>query len=183
MAVKGKHMTAEELWQLPDDGMRHELLYGELTTMAPSGAEHGRRTSIINWSLEQYIAEHGGGEAYGAGTGYLLARHPDLVRAPDAAFVSQERLAAMDDSIGFCTGAPDLAVEVVSPSDRRAEIESKVATWLRYGARMVVVVYPAERRVRVHRPDSPPYDLSGTDTLDAGDVLPGWRLPLARLFA
>ncbi len=183
MAIGGKRMTAEELWRLPDDGMRHELVYGELRTMAPSGAEHGRRTNTVNWSLEQHVRENGLGVAYAAETGFLLARDPDLVRAPDAAFVSKERAEAAGTVLGYWPGAPDLAVEVVSPNDRPAEVEEKVATWLAYGTRMVVVVYPGERRVRIHRPERPPHDLGETDAIDGEDVVPGWRLPLAELFA
>jgi Uma2 family endonuclease len=183
MAVSGKRMTAEDLWQLPDDGMRHELVYGELRTMTPSGAEHGRRTNIVNTSLGQYVGEHGQGVAYGAETGFLLARDPDLVRAPDAAFVSKERAEAAGTVLGYWPGAPDLAVEVVSPYDRPAEVEEKVATWLAHGTRMVVIVYPIESRVRIHRPGRPPRDLSVSEAIDGEDVLPGWRLPLAELFA
>ena len=183
MAITGKRMTAEELWNLPDDGMRHELVNGELRTMPPSGSEHGRRANIFNWSLEQYVREHGGGTAYGAETGFILARDPDVVRAPDAAFFSQERSAAVGRVVSFWPGAPDLAVEVVSPGDRPTEVAEKVATWLRYGTRMVVVAYPDQRRVRVHHPDRAPRDLAEADTLDGEDVLPGWRLPLAELFA
>jgi Uma2 family endonuclease len=183
MAVSGKRMTAEDLWQLPDDGMRHELIYGELRTMAPSGWEHGRRTNIVNWSLEQQVRERGQGAACGAETGFWLARDPDLVRAPDAAFISQERVAAAGLVTGYWPGAPDLAVEVVSPNDRPAEVEEKVATWLAHGTRMVVIVYPIESRVRIHRPGRPPRDLAVNEAIDGEDVVPGWRLPLAELFA
>ncbi len=183
MAITGKRMTAEELWRMPDDGLRHELIYGELHTMTPSGSEHGRRTNIINWSLEQHVRAHGAGAAFAAETGFLLAREPDLVRAPDAAFVRQERVVATGQVTSYWPGAPDLAVEVVSPNDRSPEIEEKVATWLAHGTRMVVVVYPDRRRVRVHRPGRPPEDLSGGDVVDGEDVLPGWTLPLAELFA
>jgi Uma2 family endonuclease len=182
MAVSGRQMTAEELWERPDDGLRHELIDGELTTMAPSGGEHGRRASIGAWSLEQYVTEHGG-VAYGAETGFLLARAPDLLRAPDAAYLREPPPAAAGQAMGYLRGAPDLAVEVISPSDHPAAIAAKVATWLAHGTRMVLVVYPGERRVHVHRPGTAPRELSEPAVLDGEDVLPGWRLALARLFA
>jgi len=105
------------------------------------------------------------------------------VRAPDAAYLRPERLRAAEPASGYVLGAPDLAVEVISPNDRPGEIAEKVATWLGYSTRLVVVVYPAERRVRIHRPGYPLQDLTVADHLDGGDVLPGWRLSLARLFA
>jgi Uma2 family endonuclease len=91
--------------------------------------------------------------------------------------------AAAGEEMGYVRGVPDLAVEVISPSDRPAAIAAKVATWLAHGTRMVVVVYPAERRVRVHRPGTAPRELSEPAVLDGEDVLPGWRLALTRLFA
>ena len=183
MTLTGKQMTAEELWRLPDDGMRHELIYGELRTMAPSGSEHGWVALNIGGSLRQHVRARGLGRTFAAETGFLLARNPDLVRAPDAAFVSQERLAAAGEATGYFPGAPDLAVEVVSPNDRPAEIEEKVATWLAYGTRMVIVVYPRSRTARIHRPGVPPRDVREADSIDGADVVPGWVLPLAELFA
>src|SRR5262245_48530121 len=136
MTLTGKRMTADELWALPDDGMRHELIYGELTTMSPGGREHGWVALNIGASLRQHVRALGLGRTYAAETGFLLARDPDLLRAPDAAFVRKERLAAEDQSTGYFVGAPDLAVEVVSPNDRPVEIDEKVATWLAYGTRL-----------------------------------------------
>jgi Uma2 family endonuclease len=183
MAITGKHMTAEELLQLPDDGMRHELIYGELTTMSPGGWQHGVVANRCGRSLGNHVEPRGLGQVCGAETGFVLARNPDLVRAPDAAFVRQERVAASGRVSGFWPGAPDLAVEVVSPSDRPAEVEEKVRTWLAHGTRLVIVVYPDEERARAHRPGPPPRDYHPGDTLDGGDVLPDWRLPLGELFA
>ena len=182
MTLTGKRMTAEELWRLPDDGMRHELIYGELKTMSPSGSEHGWLAMRLGAGLHGFVERHRLGRVYAAETGFWLARNPDLVRAPDAAFVCQERLAAAGETTGYFPGAPDLAVEVVSPNDRSAEIEEKVATWLAYGTRLVIVVYPRTRTARVHRPGQPPHDLGEGDSLDGADVLPGWALPLRELF-
>ena len=183
MTLTGRRMTAEELWRLPDDGLRHELIYGELTTMSPSGSEHGWVAMRLGIRLGGFVERHGLGRVYAAETGFWLARDPDLVRAPDAAFVRQERLAAAGEVTGYFPGAPDLAVEVVSPNDRPAEIEEKVATWLAYGTRLVIVVYPRSRTARIHRPDHPPRDLGEADSIDGADVLPGWVLPLRELFA
>ncbi len=183
MALTGKQMTADELWRLPDDGMRHELIYGELRTMSPAGSEHGWVAMRFGVRLASFVERQQLGRVYAAETGFWLARNPDLVRAPDAAFVRQERLPAAGEETGYFPGAPDLAVEVVSPNDQPAEIEQKVATWLAYGTRMVIVVYPRSRTARVHRPGQPPRDLSEGDAIEGADVVPGWTLPLRELFA
>lgn len=182
MALTGKRMTADELLRLPDDGMRHELIYGELRTMAPAGSGHGWVALNAGASLREHVRAWGSGRAFAAETGFLLARDPDLVRAPDAAFACQERLPAAGDGTDYFPGAPDLAIDVVSPNDRPSEIEDKVATWLAYGTRMVIVVYPRSRTARVHRPGLPPHDVAETDAIDGADVVPGWTLPLHELF-
>ena len=182
MTTTSGQMTAEELLALPDDGMRHELINGELRTMAPSGRRHGRVTVNFTLPLAQHVRAHRLGEVWGAETGCLLARQPDMVRAADVAFVRRERLGIQPDDRGYWPGAPDLVVEVLSPNDRPGEVVEKVATWLRYGARMVVVVDPQRRTVAVHRPDQPPRVLTESDTLDGEDIVPGWSLPVRALF-
>jgi Uma2 family endonuclease len=114
--------------------------------------------------------------------GYVLRRNPDTVRGPDASFVSSERLAAWEARGPFFEGAPDLAVEVLSPSNTRREIEEKVSEYLAAGGREVWVADPEARRITVHRPDEGPRDLGPDDTLDGGDLLPGFDVPVAELF-
>ncbi len=183
MTLTGKQMTAEELWRLPDDGMRHELIYGELTTMSPSGSEHGWVAMRVGADLHAFVARHRLGRAYAAETGFLLARDPDLVRAPDAAFVRQERLAAVGETRGYFPGAPDLAVEIVSPGDRAEEVYGKVREYPDAGARLVWVVWPRHRAVTVYTPDGQVHERREGDELDGGDVLPGFRVRVAELFA
>ena len=183
MAATGQRMTAEELLALPDDGLRHELIYGELRTTPPAGDEHGWVGMNVGGPLRQHVRAYNLGRVYLAETGYLLRRDPDLVRAPDVSFVSQERIAAGGRIRGFRLGAPDLAVEVLSPSDRPGAVAAKVAMWLAYGTRLVIVVDPDERRVWLHRLGQPPQELTEADTIDGADVVPGWCLPVAELFA
>ncbi len=183
MTTARKLMTAEELLRLPDDGMRHELIAGELRTMAPSGAEHGEIAITSGSALSQYVRAHRLGRVFGAETGFLLATNPDLVRAPDTAFVSRERALATGRVTGYWPGAPDLAIEVISPNDRYTEVEEKVDTWLAHGTRLVVVVDPRRRTVTVRRPDGRTRHLTVADTLDGEDVVPGWTLPVRELFA
>jgi Uma2 family endonuclease len=175
-------MTAEELFELPDDGMRHELVEGELRTMAPAGFDHGRVALHIGARIFDHVDQHGLGVAYAAETGFILRRGPDTVRAPDAAFVAADRVPRRG-SRGFAELAPDLVVEVVSPSDRASEVAEKAAMWLDAGVRLVWVVDPQARLAAVHHPGGLVTVLREDGVLDGEDVLPGFRLPLAPLFA
>ena len=121
------------------------------------------------------------GAVYAAETGFLLSREPDTVRAPDVAFVRQDRLENVGNVKGYLPLAPDLVVEVVSPNDRFTAVETKAHTWLDAGAQMVVVVDPGTRTVRVYRTMESIAILRETDQLDASDVVPGWTFPVADL--
>jgi Uma2 family endonuclease len=184
MAIAQKPMTADALWRLPKDGQRHRLVAGALRTMSPAGHAHGRIAMKLSIPLGQYVAEHDLGEVYAAETGFLLARDPDTVQAPDVAFVRRERVEAVHDEDGpWFPGPPDLAVEVVSPNDRYVEVDETVSLWLEAGCRMVVVVNPRRRTVAVHRSSSRVRQLTEADIIDGDDVVPGWALPVAALFA
>jgi Uma2 family endonuclease len=174
-------LTAEELLELPDDGMRHELAEGELLTMAPTGESHGRVALAIGARIFDHVERNGLGRAYAAGTGFVLHRGPDSVRAPDVAFVAAERL-VVGPMPGFAEMAPDLVVEVVSPSDRATEVASKAAMWIDAGVRLVWVVDPQARLAAVHHPGGLVTVLREDGALDGEDVLPGFRLPLGSLF-
>lgn len=173
-------MTAEELFELPDDGLRHELVEGELRTMGPAGFDHGRVALQIGARILGHVEEHRLGEVLAAETGFVVARGPDTVRAPDVAFVAAERAPA--EARGFAELAPDLVVEVVSPSDRASDVSSKAAMWLDAGVRLVWVVDPQARLAAVHHPGGLVTVLREDGVLDGEDVLPGFRLPLATLF-
>ncbi len=118
-----------------------------------------------------------------AETGFRIGRDPDTVRAPDVAFIRRARVEEAGEAEGFWPGAPDLAVEVVSPGDSFAEVEEKVSDWLAAGCRMVVVVNPRRRTATVYRSRSDVTLLAEDDVLDGGDVVPGWRVPVRELFA
>ena len=183
MATTTKLMTAEELLEMPDDGFRYELVRGELIKMAPAGHMPAFYELRIGARLLVFVEANGLGRAYSASGGFRLETNPDTVLAPDAAFVRQERVEAVGDGDGFFPGAPDLAVEVISPSDRYTEVDEKVAEWLAADTLMVVVVNPRNRTVRVHRPTTDSVLLTEKDTLDGGDVVPGWEMPVADIFA
>ena len=175
-------MTAEELFNMPDDGYSYELVRGELRKMAPTGGEHGWIESDINGSLIPYVKANNLGRTFGGNTGFFLERDPDHVRAPDVAFVRRERVEAIGRQTRYWPEAPDFAVEVISPDDRYTEVNEKVADWLTAGTRMVVVVNPRNRTVNVHTQDGT-VTLGMDDTLDGGDVVPGWQMPVADIFA
>ncbi|HEV2146851.1 MAG TPA: Uma2 family endonuclease [Longimicrobiaceae bacterium] len=176
-------VTADELLRMPDDGLRRELVRGELREMTPAGYRHGSVAMRIGSHLHVHVEANDLGVAFAAETGFRLESAPDTVRAPDAAFVRKERVDATDDPEGFWPGAPDLAVEVVSPGDSFGEVEEKVFDWLAAGCRMVVVVNPRKRTATVYRSRSDIVVLTEDDELDGRDVVSGWRLPVREIFA
>ena len=133
-------MTADELLVMPHNGYRYELIKGELRQMAPAGRQHGRIAATICSRLESFVRNNNLGEIYAAETGLIIWTDPDTVRAPDASFVSRARADATDEEDGYFPGAPDLAVEVISPNDRAVELEDKALDCLRAGAKMVIVL-------------------------------------------
>ena len=181
-ATRTRLMTADELLDMPDDGWRYELIRGELIRMSPAGNRHGKFAMRMGTPLGVYVEDNDLGEVYAAETGYFLAFDPDTVRAPDVSFISRERLDEIGETDGYWPDAPGLAVEVISPNDRYTEVEAKVLDWLDAGTRMVIVVNPRTRTVRVYRSPSDVTDLTMDDTIDGADVVPGWRLPVARIF-
>ena len=182
MTVEQKLMTAEDLLCLHYDGLRHELVRGELRTMPRGSWGHGRDSSKLDRSLGNHVETHGLGEVASNDTGFLLTTNPDTVRAPDVAFVRRERLDQADPERGYYPGPPDLAVEVISPNDLYADVDEKVAEWLEHGTRMVLVVNPRRKSVAVHRPGRDVRMLGVEDTLDGEDVVPGWSLAVRDLF-
>ncbi len=122
------------------------------------------------------------GVVVGAETGFKLKSNPDTVRAPDIAFVSRERVEAEGIPDTYWQGPPDLAVEVISPSDTLYGVEDKVATWLAAGTRLVWVVHPKRRVVLIHRPQAEVTTLGESDTLDGADVVPGFQCAVSDVF-
>ncbi len=180
MTVDTRLFTADELLRRPEDGGRYELVEGELKQMSPSGLEHGRIAARIAIHLGAHVRQHRLGEIYIAEAGFVLKSGPDTVRVPDVSYVSGERVI---ETSGFMPGPPDLAVEVISPSDLASEVSFKTSQYLRAGTRAVVVVDPEKRIVYVHR-------ASGTDVitkiaenvLEVDDVVAGWKMPLREIF-
>ena len=180
-------MTAEEFQQTTDpENMRSELILGEVVYMPPANTIHGRRGLLIGRALEDFCEPRRLGLATGEG-GYILTRDPDTVRAPDAAFLSSDRIPpAGIPERGYFEGAPNLAVEVISPDDRDFEIALKVTLWLDAGAERVWEVRPRTRTVTVHSRGSLPLTLGINETLvsaHAAFPVDGFSLPIASIFA
>jgi Uma2 family endonuclease len=175
-------VSAEELLQMPDDGFRYELVRGELRRMTPSGYTHGVIVANLTVPVGQWVRSHALGQVCGAETGFRIARSPDTVRAPDISFIRQARRGSEPWPEGFFEGAPDLAVEVPSPSDTAVDVEEKIDEWLNAGCAVVWVVNPRRRSVSVHLPEGLVRVLIEDDTIDGGELLPGFALPVADIF-
>ena len=172
-------MTVEELEQLPDDEMQYELDEGELITMPPAGEEHcGVEVETI-LLLGPFVKRRSLGRVYPGDMGFRLSAH--TVRCPDVAFVRKERLETGRRK-GFFNGAPDLAVEIFSPSDSVPQLMRKVQQYLRAGTHTVWVLYPDEKRVHVFEASGKDRILEADEILDAPELLPGFSIQVKALF-
>lgn len=180
MATAQALITAEMLAEMPEDGVRRELVRGVIIEMSPVKRRHGR--SAGKWIIRLGIwAESTQSGEVGTELGFVLARDPDVVRAPDAYFIRQERLE--DDSLdSYWEGAPDLAVEVVSPSETATEVQEKVSDYLQGGTRLVWVCYPKRREVMEYLPDGQARLYKSMDVLTNEEVLPGFSATVSELF-
>ncbi len=182
MTVK-QLVTAEGLWALPEiPGKRFELVRGELIEVPGAGGLHSLIAGLLYRLLAAFANERDLGLAFGDGTGYIIARAPDIVRIPDASFVSWGRIPEGGIPEGYIPLAPDLAIEVVSPGDRADDVHDKVREYLEAGTRLVWILWPRHRSVAVHEPGGLARELRPDDELDGGDVLPGFLVRVAELF-
>ncbi len=182
MATKAR-LTAEDLWQMPDDEVRRELVNGEVVEMPRPLPPHGRQVSLINYYLVDHVKRQGGGEVVGdVGFVLNLSYDPERVRGADVAFISTERLPGGRLPEKFFPGAPDLVVEVLSPSNTSIGIQQKVRDFLEAGARLVWVLARQAKSATVYRADGTARLLRENDVLDGENVLPGLRIPLEELF-
>jgi Uma2 family endonuclease len=180
-AIHQGSITAEEFAALPRDGLRTELVRGELVSMPPAFTDHGEAAMRLSIILGQFTLGHDLGEVYGR-TGFLIARNPDTIRAPDLAFIQKARLTPDASGPHWGTILPDLVAEVASTYDRAAEIADKVQMWLDAGVRLVWVVYPSSREIVVHHTGQPAETLGDQAMLSGDDVVPGFAASVARIF-
>lgn len=178
-------LTAEDLWRMGSGDVRRELVDGEVIEMAPVGGVHGRVAGKVYRRLDEHVEAQGGGVVVVGAVGFVLdlPGDPERVRAPDVGFIATSRLPEGRLPQGFIRGAPDLAVEVLSPSDNPVEVQQKVRDWLEGGSRLVWVVAPRARSVTVYRPDGSARLVREPEALDGETVLTGFALALSDLFA
>ena len=174
--------SAEQLIQMRDDGFRYELVDGELKRMTSGGWEHGAIGGYLHGLMAHHVRTHLLGRIFFAETGFILRRDPDTVRAPDIAFISKEHLPKMKPETAYWPGAPDLAVEVVSPSDTVSGIDDKVQAWLNAGSLAVWVVNPKWRNITVYVSATNIKVFTEADVLSGGTVLAGFSHPVGDIF-
>lgn len=188
MSTTTRLITADELLVMPHrdehgNSCLLELIRGEVRRMSPTGITHGILCNEIGAEVRSFVKSNDLGFVCGAETGFIVEHNPDTVIAADVAFITHERLATVENPDKFAPFAPDLAVEVLSPSNTTREINEKIALYFAAGSRAVWVFNPKRRTAAVYSSPSDVHTLGEDDTLDGGDVLPGFELNLSKLFA
>jgi Uma2 family endonuclease len=182
VASQVKPITVEILTSLGEDAIV-EVVGGELIEMTPAGARHGRITVNLVYALESAARAGNLGHVFSDQTAYVLRGTPDdiqTMRLPDVSFIRAERLPDQTPE-GYWFLAPDLAVEVISPTERAAYTQVKLKDYFDAGTREVWVVYPDTRQVVVHWADGSRV-YSADDTLTRPELLPGFEVKIAELF-
>lgn len=177
-----KVWTAEELLYLPEDNKRHELVRGKLRTYPLKGFLRGIIACKLGAELRSFADENQLGIVT-ASCGFLIESDPDSVLAPDVSFVCRRRIDVIGIPEGYFPGPPDLAVEVIEATDSEHAVSEKIHHWLITGTKEVWVVRMEEKSITVYREDNIVIDLSENDTLDGGDLIPGFTMPIRDLFA
>jgi Uma2 family endonuclease len=181
MFEHGALATAEQLERYSSDDRRCELVKGRIVRMSPVGPEHGRRVVRLIVLLEPHVRVRDLGLVL-TEVGFKLASNPDTVRAPDVAFVRRDRIPSPLPP-GFLHGPPDLAIEVLSPEERRSEIAAKIDEYLEAGVAAVVVVDPERHEMTLHRRSAAPIVARAADeTIELGDVIPDFTLRVGDVF-
>ena len=181
MAGTKTPITAEQFSQMSFPDARTELVDGEVIRVVPPGFDHADISASLIYELRHFVKEHGLGSVVSK-LGFILKRNPDLVRAPDVAFIGNEGLKAHGRTRKFWPGPPDLAVEVLSPEDRASEVLRKVGDYLEAGARLVWVVDPENQRLSTYRSLHEVRSYGISEEISGQDVLPGFSLKVSEIF-
>ncbi len=174
-------LTVDDLWELDDDGCRHELIRGELVTMAPTGGVHGELLyRLVALLASQQVHEQG--RVFVGDTGFRLSQEEETVLAPDIAIIRNERLTGAERITGFIPLAPDLVIEILSPSDRVGRVNEKIALYLDGGVQTIWIVDPDRRTVTEHAIDRPDQLLQSGDVLTAGNLSMSFQIRIEEIF-
>lgn len=179
MEATTTNLSWEAFEQLPNDGMHHELIEGELITLPPPKSGHSNVAMLILQALFA-IQERAGCRGF-AEAGYKLSDDPPTWIQPDVSLIRKERVQATDPD-GYFLGAPELAVEVLSPSESAADVDRKVELMLAHGSTAVWVAFPRAKKVQVYLADGTSFSRGINGKLSLPDLAPGWELPVATLF-
>ena len=182
MTTTQVNMTADDLRQLPEDHMRHELVRGQLTTMPLNTGDHGEVSLNVAVEIGNHVKSRKLGTVMVGGVGFVLSRNPDTVRTADVTFISKGRLGKDGLSDGFVPYAPDLAIEVVCQYDMCMDIQDKIEDFLQAGTAMVWILNPRNRTVTVRRSGRDPRILRENDALSGEEVCPEFSVRVAGLF-
>ncbi len=180
---RGEVWSDDELLKLSSTNtdIKFELRDGEIIAMPPAGYRHGAVITRLILAIASHVDTHKLGTTLEGQTGYRLSLQQCI--APDVSFVAKDRYKLLlPDADKYFQGAPDLAVEVLSPSDSITETERKLALFLTHGTHLAWMVDPRRKWVRVYRKLGEFELLSGNQHLTGNSVLPGFRLSLHRLF-
>ena len=178
--MDGRLLTAGEYSRLPDDAYRHELQAGLSLAEPMPFPRHAQVQARLGAVLFGFVEPRGLGVVLSR-AGFLLSENPDTIRGPDVSFVRADRFDPVAAESGFFRGAPDLAIEILSPSNRPGEIHAKVADYLAAGAKLVWVIDPKRQVVSVYRTLLAPRRVDASGELSGEDVLPGFSFPVASL--
>ena len=182
MATETSLITAEQFASLPDSALPIELVKGNLVEMNPPMPRHGEICSNVDFLLRLYLNDHPTGRVVTNDANVLIKRNPDTVRGADWAFVARSNLPGQNPEEAFWPGPPDMAVEVLSPGDRAGAVREKNEAWLAAGVKLLWVVDPDHETVAIYRSPADVIVKTATDTLDGGDILPGFHCRVAEIF-
>ena len=174
--------SAEQLFSVAHHGASLELVRGVVQVMSPAGSEHGWIASRILVRLGTHVEANDLGKTFAAETGFLIEVNPDTVRAPDAAFVSHQKLSDAFPSSSYLQVAPDLVVEVVSPNDTSTDVEAKAEQWLEAGTKIVLVADPRIQTLRVYRNKAQIEVLHSGEEFSSDDVCGDWKISVNDIF-
>ncbi|HEX8174765.1 MAG TPA: Uma2 family endonuclease [Pyrinomonadaceae bacterium] len=181
-AIQNKVWTDEELLSLPDDSKKCEIIKGELV-VSPAGIEHEEIGVRLSSALFNFVRKHKLGIVCGSSAGYWMKGRTTFL-SPDVSFIAKERLqGAKRAPKKFFNGAPDLAVEVLSPSDTIERLHEKIVEYFDNGAKLIWVLNPEDQTALVYHTPQPDKLLRADDLLDGEDVVPGFSMPVSELFA